>query len=369
MKKSTRNILLGVAVLCIVLVIFFIQHFKTGSTVNNEFQSVALGSEVGNSSRLQYKENHYSRAVELVSPEVYHNTDGQPIFLRDHIGREVILLDIWTYSCINCQRTLPYIEGWYEKYKEDGLLVIGIHSPEFEFEKDQANVARAISKFNLTYPVVQDNDMQIWRSYRNQYWPRKYLIDIDGFVVYDHIGEGGYDETEVVIQKLLDERREVLGMNGSEGGVRDGMVSDTIAKSVTQVSTPEIYLGYEFSRAQMGNIEGWHPAQTVDFLGVMKRDKNKFYLNGLWRNNADNMESVGSNSTLSLRYGARQVNIVASADTMVEAVIYLDGVEYGKVAIKDSGLYTLVDLPMYGEHEIEIRTMSPGVKVYTFTFG
>jgi thiol-disulfide isomerase/thioredoxin len=123
--------------------------------------------------------------------------------LSEIVGKKVVLVDFWTYSCINCQRTQPYLNAWYKKYKDAGLEIVGVHTPEFAFEKDRANVVAAVEKFGITYPVVQDNDYQTWGTYGNRYWPRKYLIDIDGYIVYDHIGEGGYEETEEKIQELL----------------------------------------------------------------------------------------------------------------------------------------------------------------------
>src|SRR3989344_6905350 len=140
------------------------------------------------------KAKQYVSAKEISTPDGFINTDA--ISIANLIGKNVILIDFWTYSCINCQRTLPYLNAWYEKYADQGLEIIGIHTPEFDFEKEYANVEKAIEKFGIKYPVVLDNDYSTWQAYKNQYWPRKYLIDIDGFVVYDHIGEGGYDETE-----------------------------------------------------------------------------------------------------------------------------------------------------------------------------
>ena len=146
---------------------------------------------------------------------------------------KVVVIDFWTYSCINCQRTLPYLKNWWEKYKDKGLVIIGVHSPEFEFEKSESNVKKAVSDFGIKYPVVQDNDFATWRSYDNRYWPAKYIIDKEGYIRYTHFGEGAYDETEKVIQDLL-----------KETGAKD--VSPKINNPTYQVQTktPEIYLGF-----------------------------------------------------------------------------------------------------------------------------
>src|SRR3970040_2015035 len=133
--------------------------------------------------------------------------------LQKQIQGKVVLYDIWTYSCINCIRTLPYITTWNEKYADDGLLIIGIHSPEFEFEKDVKNVQMAVEKYGIKYPVVLDNEWQTWKAFENRYWPRKYIADHEGYIRYDHIGEGSYQETEKVIQQLLEERADNLALH------------------------------------------------------------------------------------------------------------------------------------------------------------
>lgn len=155
------------------------------------------------------------RYIEIKDPSGFVNTDDKPIRISDYVGKKVILLNVMTFSCINCQRTFPYVNSWYDTYKDEGLIVIGIHTPEFAYEKNKANVEEAMMKFGITYPVVLDNDYKTWRAYGNRYWPRKYLIDIHGNIVYDHIGEGAYKETEAKIQELLKERTEVL--NAEQG--------------------------------------------------------------------------------------------------------------------------------------------------------
>ncbi len=150
--------------------------------------------------------------IEIVNPSGFVNSSDAPITVGEYIGKKVILLNVMTYSCSNCQATFPYTNTWYETYKDQGLIVIGIHTPEFAFEKDKQNVVDAMKKFGITYPVVMDNDYSTWNALGNRFWPHKYLIDIKGNTVYDHIGEGAYEETEAKIQALLAERREVLGL-------------------------------------------------------------------------------------------------------------------------------------------------------------
>jgi len=145
--------------------------------------------------------------TEFVSPEGFLNSE--PFRLADYIGQKIILIEFITYSCVNCQRTFPYLQAWHEKYHDDGLLVVGIHTPEFAYEQVKANVAAALKKEGITFPVVQDNDYQTWNAYGNRFWPHRYLIDGNGKVVFDHVGEGAYPETEKLIQlhlELLNQR-------------------------------------------------------------------------------------------------------------------------------------------------------------------
>ena len=154
--------------------------------------------------RLAAKEEEFKRAPEITGPTGYINTDG--VFLEALRGDNVVLVEFWTYSCYNCQNAQPYINGFYDEYADEGLQVIGVHSPEFEFEKDYNNVAAAVQEAGIRYPVVLDNNYATWNAYNNLYWPAFYLVDADGFIRYKHFGEGAYDKTEEKIRELLDER-------------------------------------------------------------------------------------------------------------------------------------------------------------------
>jgi hypothetical protein len=236
-----------------------------------------------------------------------------------------------------------------------------VHTPEFAFEKERENVVRATEKYGVAYPVVMDNDYGTWRAYSNRYWPRKYIIDIDGFIVYDHIGEGAYEETETLLQSLLKERAQVLGTN------------DVIDDETTAVqpkgyyaATPEIYFGYRFSRNQLGNSEGWRPNQDVSYSLPEDMERNMFYLNGTWRNNEDNMEAVTA-GTVELRFSAKSVNVVAQADAPTTLQVFVDGKPHRNVTIGASDLYEVADVPP-GPHRLTLLAQ-PGTKFYTFTFG
>ncbi len=314
----------------------------------------------------------YKKAVEIANPSGFLNTE--PLTIGELVGKKVILVDFWTYSCINCQRTLPYLNAWYNKYKDKGLEIVSIHTPEFEFEKDAKNVKSAAEKFGVKYPIIQDNDYGTWSAYGNRYWPRKYLIDIDGYIVYDHIGEGGYEETEKKIQEALKERDERLGM---ESGVDGGVVTPSNIVTVGSVGSPETYFGSlrneRFENGQKG------VAYENTFVRPSSIGRNALYLEGKW-NITDEFAENKSAGKIIYRYKAQNVYLVVSAPSGVEATILLDGkpvgksagqdVQEGKIFFKDDALYHLVAHPDDAEeHVLEIVFEKEGARAFAFTFG
>src|SRR3989338_4854615 len=230
----------------------------------------------------------YPKYREIVKPSGFVNTDK--ITLGELVGKKVILLDIMTYSCINCVRTFPYLVEWYDKYKDDGLEIVAIHTPEFAFEKKKENVQAAMNKYGLKFPVVMDNDYATWNAYGNRYWPRKYLIDIDGYIVYDHIGEGAYDETERKIQTLLRERADRL------------CVADKVEKDMAKpeaeevnrftVKSPETYFG-----ALRQSYSGYTIAEEGRVTAFAEPDvirPNQLYLVGDWKITGEYAEAAGA---------------------------------------------------------------------------
>jgi len=220
---APKPVLLVLATLLIVGAIAFIE-FQFGKAVPDDTQAqvdpppaesigepttepprTAEGQSVAE--RIAGKEAEFSRAKEIIGPTGFINTDG--VSIGENLGEKVVLLEFWTYSCFNCQNVQPYLNEWHEEYEDDGLLVIGVHRPEFEFEKDPASVERAVEEAGISYPVVLDNNSATWDAYDNRYWPARYLIDADGFIRYQHFGEGAYEENEEEIQELLSEREEV----------------------------------------------------------------------------------------------------------------------------------------------------------------
>jgi cytochrome c biogenesis protein CcdA/thiol-disulfide isomerase/thioredoxin len=307
----------------------------------------------------------YPAAHEIVRPAGFVNTGGKPITIGEFKGKKVVLLDIWTYSCINCQRTLPYVHEWYEKYKDQGLEIISLHTPEFSFEKVQKNVEDAVKRFDIRYPVVLDNEYATWNAYGNRYWPRKYLIDLDGYIVYDHIGEGGYEETEQAIQKALAERNERLGMKEE--------VSDTPIASVpkisfepSRVSSPEVYFGAA-RNSYLGN-----GSKNVSGIQDLKLPSellsNMLYLEGKWLFDTEYAENQ-SEAKILFKYEAKNVYMVASSAELLDLEVWQDGIFVKTVSIQGEKLYQLIEGSEYGNHVMELRSKKSGLKAFTFTFG
>lgn len=302
--------------------------------------------------------------------------NSKPLKMEKLKGK-VVLVDFWTYSCINCIRTLPYLEAWDKKYRDEGLMIVGVHSPEFDFEKDYSNVQKAVQKFGIQYPVVLDNDHATWAAYGNLYWPHDYLIDADGFIRDDHIGEGGYNDTEAEIQKLLAERNASLGM----GSLVSGNVTAP-SPDFGSIGTPEIYLGYQMARGPIGNPEGFQGGQIVNYSVPQTLQPNLVYFEGSWLNNPDNMELASDSGRIVLVYQASNVNIVAGGNSTL--TISLDGQAppqgslgsdaslvngTARVQVGDQRLYSLIDNAGYAQRTVSIDVKGKGFRIYTFTFG
>ncbi|MBI1961398.1 MAG: thioredoxin family protein [Parcubacteria group bacterium] len=331
-------------------------------------KKVAL--ETNTEKRLRFPE-----AVELAGISGYLNTAGKEIKIADLIGKKVILVDFWTYSCINCQRTLPYLTAWHTKYRTQGLEIVGVHTPEFDFEKDPENVQAALEKWDISYPVVQDNDYATWRAYGNRYWPRKYLIDIDGYIVYDHIGEGGYRETERKIQELLSERME---RRKEVADVKTDVVYPRVdLDSGGDVGSPEIYFGAWRNEYLANGERGAVGVQTFDAPETIQ--PNALYLVGDWDIEQQYAESASHGARIIFKYSAQDVFAVASASEDVVVDVTRDGRDIGREGGGDFGvgglhlktderLYRIIEDTEPGEHVLEI-TLPPGVRFYAFTFG
>jgi cytochrome c biogenesis protein CcdA/thiol-disulfide isomerase/thioredoxin len=320
------------------------------------------------------KNAKYKKVPELSSIDGYVNTEGKPISLASLKGK-VVLLDIWTYSCINCQRTLPYINQWYAKYKDQGLVVVGLHTPEFAFEKVQANVEEAVKRFGIKYPVVLDNDYSTWNALGNQFWPRKYLVDIDGYIVYDHIGEGAYDVTEKEIQKALAERAARLGMT-------DAVPTTTVSlvpADTSGVQSPETYFGSARNQYLGNGDRSVSGVQTFSLPSA--RNVNKLYLSGVWDITPEYAANASVDATVEYQYSASSFYLVASgASEGTQVQVFQDGVLLtgaaagkdlvnGILTVKESRLYTIVANPKPGVHTLKLIIKKAGLQAYALTFG
>ncbi len=307
-------------------------------------------------------------APDFRQTEDWFNTPGgRPLSLASLRGR-VVLVDFWTYTCINCIRTLPYLKAWDAAYRRDGLTIVGVETPEFAFEKDAANVRDAISQFGLRYPVVQDNRMGTWNAYGNEYWPADYLIDAKGQVRYAAFGEGDYAKTETAIRALLAEKGARVGGHGRPTGV----------VVPTSAATPETYVG-------TARAEGWlHPpkAGLHDYGGPVTAEPalDEFVLSGRW-DIAEQPARAVSAAGIDVEFQAEHAYLVLSSpgERPLPVQVLLDGrripaadegadVHDGVVTVRGQRLYSLVSLPGDQRHHLSLR-FAPGVTAYAFTFG
>jgi cytochrome c biogenesis protein CcdA/thiol-disulfide isomerase/thioredoxin len=307
-------------------------------------------------------------APEFMDTQKWFNTPGmQPLSLASLRGR-VVLVDFWTYTCINCIRTLPYLKAWDSSYRHDGLTIVGVETPEFAFERDASNVANAIGQFGLRYPVVQDNEMGTWNAYGNEYWPADYLIDAKGQVRYATFGEGDYDRTETAIRALLAEAGDAVGAQSRPSGV----------VLPSQQTTPETYLGTE-------RAEGWidQPRNGEHDYGVAPGGSvalNDFALSGTWQIGGQPATAI-ANAGIDVEFQAKHVYLVLSSEgeRPRSVRVLLDGrpiaaaaagsdVHDARVTVRGQRLYTLVSLAHAGRHRLSLR-LQPGVTGYAFTFG
>jgi cytochrome c biogenesis protein CcdA/thiol-disulfide isomerase/thioredoxin len=293
---------------------------------------------------------------------------------------KVVLVDFWTYSCINCLRTLPYIKAWNEKYKDSGLVIIGVHTPEFAFEKDEANVRKAVKDLGITYPVAMDNDYRIWRSFNNEYWPADYFVDATGRIRFHHFGEGAYDESEQWIRALLAEANHApppgiatpIAASGAEA-----------APDSDDVQSPETYIGY--ARAQnFASPGGFNQDDPQLYRTPAELDLNQWALAGKWKDENQVATSLDAGASISFRFHARDLHLVLGPGTDGKPVrfrVTLDGQALGADhgmdtdadgygVVTENRLYQLVR--QHGsihDRTLRIEFLTPGVRAYSFTFG
>ena len=333
-----------------------------------------------------------------IAPELTGITgwlNSEPLTLEELRGG-VVLIDVWTYTCVNCIRTLPYLQDWYAKYEDLGLEIIGLHDPEFDFEKVTANVQRAADELGVTWPIAQDNDFATWRAYDNRFWPAKYLIDKDGIVRYTHFGEGGYAETEQWIRDLLvDAGADVSGiaLNDDPDPVFDPSARGTSPE--TQL-TRELYGGWERNANSSGiyiadQAYYENPNATQLYSDPGDHANQFMYLEGLWHSGLESIEHARVTEALEdyigLRFLARSVNAVVdlpdgAAPFMVDVtidgqpltaeeagtdIIFVDG--RSVFTVDQSRMYFVVSLPRFADRELRLASNSDKFALFAFTFG
>jgi cytochrome c biogenesis protein CcdA/thiol-disulfide isomerase/thioredoxin len=277
--------------------------------------------------------------------------NSRPLSL-DGLRGKVVLVDFWTYSCVNCLRTLPFLRAWDKAYRDDGLRIVGVHTPEFAFEHELDNVRGAVDRLGIRYAVAIDNDYGTWNAYGNRYWPAKYIIDVRGHIRFVHFGEGAYGETERVIRALLAERP------------ASALVSAAIAEATpSREATPETYLGYQRLMGLANPAVA--PDRNAPYLLPSKLAQNQLAYGGRWRVEAERA-IAGRRARLRLRFRATEVNLVLGGEGRVQ--VLLDGRRVRTVVVHGSRLYNLLDLARLQTGVLELR-VSRGVAGYAFTFG
>ncbi|MBM3925073.1 MAG: thioredoxin family protein [SAR202 cluster bacterium] len=338
------------------------------------------------------------RAAELTGTQGWVNSE--PLTMVQLRGKTV-LIDFWTYTCVNCIRTFPYLKTWWSKYADDGLVIVGVHTPEFAFEHDLGNVRQAVAEYGIGWPVVQDNNYDTWDAYNNQYWPAKYLIDQDGVIRYQHFGEGAYAETEDRIRALLQEAGADLSKIPA-AGLEDQELDHAFKNTIGADITSELYGGHErgcsfASFYSNSSIDSPLYCQSKDKVATYadpgQHKNHKLYLQGPWLAEPEAVrharETQNFEDYLVLRFAAKSVNVVLSlpptADQPFKVHVTLNGKnldQFNKgadVVIEPDGrsylvvdkprMYHVVEAPEYGTYELKLASNSADFAVYAFTFG
>jgi cytochrome c biogenesis protein CcdA/thiol-disulfide isomerase/thioredoxin len=323
-------------------------------------------------------------------------SDGVPAMLPDLSGAtawinslpltpeslrgKVVVVDFWTYSCINCLRSLPYIQSWYDKYKNSGLVIIGVHTPEFPFEKDEANVRKAVRELGIVYPVAMDNDYRIWRGFHNRYWPAHYFIDATGRIRYHHFGEGDYDQSEAWIRGLLEERNHQPPPNRATRIAASGAEA---ASDLQAVQSPETYIGY-LRAENFSSPGGFNEDAAKVYRAPARLDLNEWALTGRWKDEDQIATLLSSVGGIVYRFHARDLHLVLGPGGDGKPVrfrVTLDGKPpgadhgadtdaegYGMVT--ESRLYQLIrQQGAVRDRAFRIEFLTPGVQAFAFTFG
>ncbi len=305
---------------------------------------------------------------------------NSPPLTAQSLRGKVVVVDFWTYSCINCLRSLPYVQAWYGKYKDSGLVVLGVHTPEFPFEKDEANVRKAVQELGIAYPVAMDNDYRIWRAFHNQFWPAHYFIDATGRIRYHHFGEGEYDQSEAWIRGLLEERNH---QPPPESATKVAAAGAEAASDLQAVQSPETYIGY--TRAEnFASPGGFNEDDAKDYRAPARLELNAWALTGQWKDESQIATLLSPSGGIVYRFHARDLHLVlgpGSEGKPVRFRVTLDGKPPGAdhgVDIDADGNGTVTESRLYQlirqqgaarDRVFRIEFLTPGVQAFAFTFG
>ena len=342
--------------------------FENSAAVNQQLNSLGGNQNAyfvsGNDASAEELPN-LGPAPELVGLENWINSE--PLTLEELRGK-VVLVDFWTYSCVNCVRTLPYLRDWHDKYADDGLVIIGVHTPEFAFEEEIENVRDAVERFDLQYPIAQDNEYLTWRAFNNRYWPAKYFIDAQGNVRYTHFGEGDYEESELVIQQLLAE----IGVESQEE------LSGPPEVRFSSRQTPETYIGYG-RQASFASPEGVVKDAESSYSFPAQLDKDQFALSGRWTLTREYAQAGESGAQLRLHFYGKDVYLVMDSAQPGMVNVTVENPEVanasddidsdGNIRVDGARLYHLASFNEALEGTLLMTFNDPGVQAFAFTFG
>jgi len=325
-------------------------------------------------------------AAQLANEGPFPSLDGAVSWLnsspltREQLKGKVVLIDFWTYSCINCLRSIPYVEAWWEKYKSDGLVVIGVHTPEFAFEKDPSNVAKSLIDLKITYPVAVDSNYAIWKAFHNQYWPAHYFIDANGTIRYHHFGEGKYDESELVIQQLL---REKNGNLKTAGLVQVAASGSQAAPDFKDNASPETYIGYSRQQNYMSPQDIREDGPQA-YTAPSRLKVNQWGLAGNWNVSDEHATLVAAPGKVIFRFHSRDLHLVLGPGKNGKPVRFrvrmdnaapgddhgVDTDAQGNGTVREYRLYQLIrQQGTVEDRTFEIEFLDPSVQAFAFTFG
>lgn len=345
--------------------------FESNKTVSTQLE-ILKGMKSAEVIPVSQKTSYFNAntpAPDFVGVTKWLNTNS-PISIKDLRGK-VVLVDFWTYTCINCLRSLPHVTSWYDKYKDKGFVVVGVHTPEFQFEHNTNNVLDAIKMYNINYPVAQDDNYKTWNNYNNEYWPAEYLIDGNGNIRRTHFGEGEYDEMEMAIRELLKETGQTLS----------GTIDNLPDQTPNGEQSPETYLGAE--RMEYYYDGGSTGTGDKTFTLADNLHQDSFSFGGDWDIEKE-YAVAGKDAAMNYKFYAGKVFLVlrpGSAGLMAKVRVFLDGkpvdgsnagadVDNGEITVNADRLYDLIDLRgKAGHHVLLLQFETPGIEAFAFTFG